>query len=120
FYLHPAMKSRLLRLGCSEEELTYVSYGLEVAQTEAVPEQKKIYDVVWIGRVHRQKGIDDLLATVAYLAKRLENFRAIFIGNVREALQPRIVALGLAKQVEFSGFDSDQDKISIINASRLF
>src|SRR5436189_92769 len=61
FYLHPALKSRLLRLGCSEEELTYVSYGLEVAQTEAVPEQKKLYDVVWIGRVHRQKGIDDLL-----------------------------------------------------------
>ena len=60
FYLHPAMRPRLLQLGCAEDELTYVSYGLEVKQTEAVPEQQRIYDVVWIGRVHRQKGIDDL------------------------------------------------------------
>lgn len=114
------MRPRLLKLGCTEEELTYVSYGLEVNQTEAVGEQKKLYDVVWIGRVHRQKGIDDLLATLAYLAKRLENFRAIFIGNVEGALRPQVEALGLTPQVEFSGFVSEQEKIRLFKASRLF
>lgn len=120
FHLHPAMRARLLNLGCSEEELTYVSYGLEVRETEAVPEQAKTYDVVWIGRVHRQKGIDDLLATLGHLAKRLDNFRAIFIGNVKEALRPQIEALGLGRQVEFSGFVSEQEKIRLFKASRLF
>jgi len=120
FYLHPAMRSRLLQLRCSEDELTYVSYGLEVSQTEAVPKQEKTYDVVWIGRVHRQKGIDDLLTTLVYLAKRLENFRAIFIGNVKEALAPQIQALGLTQQVDFSGFVSESEKIRLFKASRLF
>src|SRR5260221_5887256 len=114
------MRPRLLKLGCPEEGLTYVSYGLEVKQTETVPEQKRVYDVVWIGRVHRQKGIDDLVAALAYLSRRLENFRAIFIGNVKEALRPQIDALGLAQQVEFSGFGSEQEKIRLFKASRLF
>ena len=120
FYLHPAMRSRLQRLGCQEDETTCVSYGLEVKASEAVPEQKKIYDVVWIGRVHRQKGIEDLLATLTYLARRLQSFRAVFIGNVEEALRPRTEALGLAQNVDFSGFVSEEEKIRLFKASRLF
>jgi len=85
-----------------------------------VPSQPRIYDAVWIGRVHRQKGIDDLFATLKSLAQRLENFRAIFIGNVRDALLPRVKELGLGKNVEFSGFVSEAEKIRLFKASRVF
>src|SRR5260221_9003675 len=88
--------------------------------TDAVPAQTRIYDAVWIGRVHRQKGIDDLLATLKFLVQRLENFRAIFIGNVRDALLPRVKELGLEKNVEFSGFVSEAEKIRLFKASRVF
>jgi glycosyltransferase involved in cell wall biosynthesis len=100
--------------------MTLVSYGLETAATRAVPKQERIYDVVWIGRVHRQKGVDDLLAALKWLSGRMENFRAMFIGNVREALAPRIAALGLEKHVEFSGFVTEEEKIRLFKASRLF
>ena len=120
FHLHPAMRPRLLNLGLKPEELTLISYGLEVGPTETVPEQPREFDVVWIGRVHRQKGIDDLLATLEYLTQRLENFRAIFIGNLRESLQPEITRRGLEKHVVFSGFVSEAEKIRLFKASRLF
>jgi glycosyltransferase involved in cell wall biosynthesis len=100
--------------------MTLVSYGLEAVATDAVPEQQRIYDAVWIGRVHRQKGIDDLLATFQHLATRLPDFRALVIGNVRETLAPEIAARGLAKHVEFSGFVSEDDKIRLFKASRVF
>jgi glycosyltransferase involved in cell wall biosynthesis len=119
-YLHPLMAVRLKQLGLFDREMTCVSYGLDVAATEAVPEQQRSYDVVWIGRVHRQKGIDDLLATLQYLAERVKNFRAIFIGNLRDALAPRVQELGLSKQIEFSGFVSEEEKIRLFKASRLF
>ena len=119
-YLHPAMQPRLERLGVHAEEMTLVSYGLETAATRAVPKQQRTYDVVWIGRVHRQKGVDDLLATLKWLSGRMENFRAMFIGNVREALAPRIAALGLEKQVEFSGFVTEEEKIRLFKAGRIF
>jgi glycosyltransferase involved in cell wall biosynthesis len=119
-FLHPLMRPRLRRLGVSDDEMTCVSYGLEVPATEAVPPQPRSYDLVWIGRVHRQKGIDDLLDTVVYLSQRLPGLRAIFIGNVREALRAEIERRGLGNVVEFSGFVSEQEKIRLFKASRLF
>ena len=120
FYLHPAMQPRLQQLGLRNEEMTYVSYGLEVTLNESVPAPPREFDAVWIGRVHRQKGIDDLLATLEFLAKRLENFRAIFIGNVKDALAPEIARRGLEKHVTFSGFVSETEKIRLFKASRVF
>jgi glycosyltransferase involved in cell wall biosynthesis len=119
-YLHPAMKPRLHALRVRDEEMTFVSYGLEVSPTERVPKQDRTYDVVWIGRVHRQKGIDDLLATLRFLAGRLDNFRAIFVGNLREALQGPVAEHGLTDKVEFSGFVSEEEKIRLFKSSRIF
>jgi glycosyltransferase involved in cell wall biosynthesis len=119
-YLHPLMEPRFQRLGVARDEMTLLSYGLEVGPTEAVPAQTRLYDAVWIGRVHRQKGIDDLLATLQHLAKRLPNFRAIFIGNVRDALAPELASRGLTAHVEFSGFVSEEEKIRLFKASRCF
>jgi glycosyltransferase involved in cell wall biosynthesis len=114
------MNPRLKQLGVREDEMTYVSYGLEAALNESVAAPPKEFDAVWIGRVHRQKGIDDLLATLEFLAKRLENFRAVFIGNVKDALAPEVEKRGLAKHVTFSGFVSETEKIRLFKASRLF
>jgi len=119
-YLHPLMEPRLDRLGIGQNERTLVSYGLDVAAADAVPAQTRVYDVVWIGRVHRQKGVDDLLATLAHLARRLENFRAVFIGNVRDRLLPRVRELGLENNVTFSGFVSEEEKIRLFKSSRVF
>jgi glycosyltransferase involved in cell wall biosynthesis len=120
FHLHPDMRPVLQKLGLRDEEMTYVSYGLEVKLNESVPAPAREFDAVWIGRVHRQKGIDDLLATLEFLAQRLENFRAIFIGNVKDALAPEIAKRGLEKHVTFSGFVSEEEKIRLFKASRVF
>jgi len=120
FYLHPLMEPRLDKLGVQPHERTLLSYGLEVSPTDAVPKQERIYDAVWIGRVHRQKGIEDLLATLQHLAQRLTNFRAVFIGNIRDALAPEIEACRLTKHVEFSGFVSEEEKTRLFKASRVF
>ncbi|HYV30898.1 MAG TPA: glycosyltransferase [Candidatus Binatia bacterium] len=119
-YLHPLMARRLKKLGVRDEEMSLLSYGLEVGPTEAVPEQQRKYDAVWIGRVHRQKGLEDLLASLQYLGQRLPDFRAIIIGNVRDALLPEIERRGLTRQVEFSGFVREEEKIRLFKSSRCF
>jgi glycosyltransferase involved in cell wall biosynthesis len=119
-YLHPLMEPRLDALGIPPAARTLISYGLDPAATDQVPAQTRTYDVVWIGRVHRQKGVDDLLATLKWLDARLDNFRAVFIGNVREKLLPAVKELGLESKVEFSGFVSEEEKIRLFKASRVF
>jgi glycosyltransferase involved in cell wall biosynthesis len=120
FYLHPLMEPRLDRLGAKADQRTLLSYGLEIGPTDSVPEQKRIYDVVWIGRVHRQKGIDDLLDTLGELAGKFPDFRTMFIGNVRDALMPEVEKRGLTKHVEFSGFVSEVEKIRLFKSGRVF
>lgn len=120
FILHPDMKSRLLKLGYRACELSQISYGVDSRMAEKVPPQEKRYDVCWIGRVHRQKGIDDLLETFQRLSKVFPDFRALLMGKVEPLLRPRIAEMGLRDSVEFSGFVSEEDKLRLFKASRLF
>ena len=120
FHLHPAMRPRLQKLGVRDEEMTLVSYGLEVPLNDLVPTPPREYDAVWIGRVHRQKGIADLLATIEFLSRRMENFRAVFIGNVKDGLAPELEKRGLSQYVTFPGFVTETEKIRLFKASRVF
>ena len=119
FIVHPDMRKWVRRCGYREDEVSYISFGVDAAQAARVPPQQKIYDAVWIGRVHRQKGIDDLLATLLHLSRTIKDFRAVLIGNLRE-LQPQVESMGLAKFVEFAGFVSEDEKFRLFHASRLF
>lgn len=119
-FVHPTMQEWLLRWGYRENEIKYISFGVDVEKAEATQEQQKRYDVVWIGRVHRQKGIEDLLSTLSYLAKRIENFRAVLIGNLKGELGPEIERHGLSQYVEFSGFVSEEEKFRLFHQSRVF
>lgn len=119
-YVHPSQKARLLRAGYLEDELIYVSNGMDLRRAEAAPAQQKMYDAVWTGRIHKQKGVDDLVATVAYLARSMKDFRAMIIGNVRQVLEPRFRELGVAANVEFSGYVSEDEKFRLLKAGRIF
>ena len=119
-YVHPAMKARLRAIGYREEELVYISNGIDTQQADAVPEQPKIYDVIWAGRIHPQKGIEDLIATLEFLTKNVPHFRALIVGKVETELRPVIDRLGLKQQVEFAGFVSEEEKYRLLKSSRVF
>lgn len=118
--VHPTMRGQLLARGYRAEELTDISFGVDASRAAGARGQGKVYDAVWIGRVHRQKGIDDLLTTLSHLAGQVENFRALLIGNLRAELGSEIERRGLAHCVEFSGFVSEEEKFRLFHASRVF
>ena len=119
FYVHPDMKPRLLAMGYRAEELVFISNGMNLKAAGQVPPQKKEYDVVWLGRVHRQKGIDDLLAMFVILARELKDFRAVLVGRLDE-LAPRLAELKLAHCVTLTGLVSEEEKFRLFKASRVF
>jgi glycosyltransferase involved in cell wall biosynthesis len=119
-YSHPAMRGYLLRFGYAESELALVANGMDVERADQTPEQPKEFDVAWTGRVHPQKGIDDLLATLECLSKRVADFRALIIGKSKEGLEPKVRALGLTAHVTFSGLVSEEEKFRLLKRSRVF
>jgi len=118
-YVHPMMKPSLLALGYRESELTYVSNGMDLALADATLEQQKQFDVVWIGRFHRQKGIADLVATLVHLRTSCPDFRAVLIGQLERELKPQLQALGLLESVTFAGLVSDAEKFRLFKTSRV-
>jgi len=119
-YGHPEMRAYLKRFGYRDDELVDVSNGMDVEAADRVPEQPKQFDVAWTGRVHPQKGIDDLLATLPVMVKRFPDFRAVIIGKSKDVLAPKVQELGLADHVTFSGLVSEEEKFRLLKASRLF
>ena len=119
-YTHFNQKPRLLKMGYREEDLVFVSNGVDLKQPAAVPAQKKVYDAAWVGRVHKQKGIDDLIATLGFLSREVRDFRAVMVGDLQKMLAPRIAAAGLSNQVEFSGYVSEAEKFRLLKSSRIF
>ena len=113
------MKLRLLRRGFSESEIVFVSSGMNLKIAEQVSAQIKKYDVIWLGRIHRQKGIDDLLATLAFLSKEIVDFRAVLVGRLDE-LAPRLAELNLSGCVKLSGLVSEEEKFRLFKSSRIF
>lgn len=120
FIVHPTMRQQLLQRGYRENELTYLSFGMDDRRALPKPLPEKIYEAVWIGRAHRQKGIDDLLATLKFLKENQEGFRAVLIGNLKAALESAIKDAGLEQHVELSGFVSEAEKFRLFCASRVF
>ena len=119
-YTHYNQKPRLLKMGYRDDDLVFVSNGVDLKQPAAVPEQKKVYDVAWVGRVHKQKGIEDLIATLGFLSKEIRDFRAILVGDLQKMLAPQIAEAGLSERVEFSGYVSETEKFRLLKSSRLF
>jgi glycosyltransferase involved in cell wall biosynthesis len=119
-YSHPEMRDYLLRFGYAADRLAYVPNGSDVAAADRVPAQAKQFDLAWTGRVHPQKGIDDLLATMVRLKQQLPDFRAVIIGKSKDALEPVIRQMGLAENVFFSGLVSEEEKFRLLKASRVF
>jgi glycosyltransferase involved in cell wall biosynthesis len=118
-YVHPAMKPRLLRIGYREEELIFVSNGMDLNTANQIPLQKKEFDVIWLGRMHRQKGIEDLLATLAFLKQAVPDFRAALVGRLDE-LAPRLAELNLLDCVYLAGLVPEAEKFRLFKASRVF
>jgi len=119
-YAHPEIGEYARRFGYRESQLAYVPNAVDVTSADRVPAQPKQFDVAWTGRVHPQKGIDDLLATLARMRERIPDFRAVIIGKAKDALEQPVRDLGLAANVTFSGLVSEEEKFRLLKASRVF
>ncbi len=119
-YPHPEIRDYLMRFGQPESGLWYIPNGSDVALADRVPPQPKQFDVAWMGRVHPQKGIDDLLATLAGLKQQVPDFRAVIIGKSQDKLEPVTRRMGLSENVTFSGLVSEEEKYRLLKSSRVF
>jgi len=74
--------------------------------------------VVYIGRLHKLKGVDVLIKAVSIVVREIPEFKAIIIGPGDQSLYKSLARkLGIERNVLFLGFVDEDTKIGAIDAS---
>jgi glycosyltransferase involved in cell wall biosynthesis len=86
--------------------------------------RNKKYDIVWVGRIHEQKGVLDIPEIVCNIEKKLgRKIKLALIGvginGLQNKLFDRINFLQLNHSIEYKGYMSGRDKEQIMKSSKV-
>jgi glycosyltransferase involved in cell wall biosynthesis len=115
-------RDRAIADGFSPEGVEVVGMGVD--NSLAVPEcgpAERYYDAVYIGRLHPQKGLLELIDVWRIFVYRHPEARLAIIGNgpLEQSLREKIGRLELQGNIDMLGFLDGEEKISVFRASRL-
>jgi glycosyltransferase involved in cell wall biosynthesis len=110
-------KDGLLSLGVPERKIKVIPNGIDLDLIQSVDPSKKKCDVLFVGRLIREKNIDELIESLEGT-----EFKLCIIGEgpEEERLFSLARGLGLSKQVEFLGSVEYEEVIARMKSARVF
>lgn len=118
-----AMPALLRRLGIPSDKLVYIPaiyIDTKIFQPRPLAKQ---YDLIWAGRLEKNKNLDSLIKAVALLKKQFPLIRLLVVGVGSEqlALQRLVGYYGLKDNVVFDGWlKTAGDLVERLNQSKIF
>ena len=111
FFENAGNRDRLVEFGVIKKEKTYVLHGAGI-DVEAFPFERYPADgpvrFLYVGRVMREKGMDELFLAMEQLKEQYGDFVQLdMIGYLEEAYEGRLQALQDAGTIRFLGFQDD-------------
>jgi glycosyltransferase involved in cell wall biosynthesis len=106
-----------------EKNIRVIPNGIYLEDIEKVVLNDRNSDIVFAGRLIKEKNVDLLIKAVSLLKKEIPNVNCVIIGDGPErlALQRLASDLKLKDTIQFTGFlESDDEVISYIKASKVF
>ncbi|MCC7565030.1 MAG: glycosyltransferase family 4 protein [Methanomicrobiaceae archaeon] len=103
--------------------VSVIPNGIDLARIAAVPPASDPADVIFAGRLIREKHVDALLRALVLVRKDIPDLRAAIVGDgpERSALEHMARDLGLSAAVTFTGFlPGDDAVIAAMKAARVF
>lgn len=104
-----------------ETPSTVINNGYRDWQFRVLPNMDRRRDLVFVGRLVSDKGVDVLLDALGILARRgrVPTLAVVGEGPERPALHAQAQRLGLADQVRFLGTQTGEDLVRILNEHRI-
>ena len=108
-----------LNLGCSDPFV--VGCGLDFSELDLTPAGTIEFDVVFLGRIHEQKGVFDLPDVWEIIHRRRPESRLVVIGEGphRKPLMNRMKERGLDASVVFTGGIDEAEKNKLLRQSKM-
>lgn len=116
-------KVSLMTSGASEASVSVIPCGVDIAAIGEVPPADTESDILFAGRLIREKNVDMLLRALKPLTERKPRLRCHILGDgpERERLQRLAHELDLDRNVRFFGFLASADEVyALMKASKVF
>lgn len=124
-------KQRLKELGVSEDKISVVPNGIDLKEISRIEAEggnpsegidDKIYDVIFAGRLIKDKNVDFLLRAVSLLKIDYPGIICCIVGDGPEKTELMDLSnrIGIYTNVEFAGFQDYGSLIGKIKASKVF
>jgi len=106
----------------SREQVIAIGGGVDTDQFLACPApEKKTYDAAFLGRLHPQKGVRELIDIWKMVCEKRKNAKLAIIGHgpLEKEIKEKIVKNRLEDRIVLFGFKGGIDKIRILKMSRV-
>lgn len=114
-------KKNLTLLGVNSENIHLVPNGIDLKTIAGIPPSPDECDILFVGRLIREKNVDVLLGAITHVRKSLPNVKFHIIGDGPE--KERLVGFAadrrLLENVRFFGFMEYKDVIARIKSSKI-
>ncbi len=115
-------KEKFVLEGFPPKDIIIIKGGVDTKTPKTVPEPlSKKFDAVFIGRLHSQKGVLELIEIWKYVTKKKKDSRLIIIGDgpLENEVKAKVEKLGLSEHIHLVGFKDGLEKIKIFKSSRI-
>lgn len=86
--------------------LIYNAVAIDIAPSSVVVEDRNTFNLLFIGRLSKQKNVSLLISAISILKHKIPNIRLIIVGDgeLRYSLEDQVKKLNLNSYVQFVGF----------------
>lgn len=110
--------------GIDESKVSIVNGGIDHTHIDSLKTKEIIYDGIFLGRFHPQKGIFDLIKIWKLVCEKKLNGKLCIIGDgptsYVEKIRALIKANNLSNNIELVGFKLDDEKFLLLKSSNIF
>ena len=106
----------------TSEKVVTIRWGVDTKTPLLVPECKKIFDAVFVGRLHPQKGVLQLIDLWKHVCEKKKDAKLIIIGDgqLKSEVSEKIERCGLRNNVMMLGFKDGLEKIRLLKETKIF
>ncbi len=114
-------KMRLESIGVGGKNIIILPIGVDLEEINIIPPSDLNSDIIFVGRLIKEKNVDMLIEAVAYLINELPHVNCQIIGDgpVKKKLEEMVIENGLQDNVFFSGFMEYSKIIARMKSSKV-
>lgn len=131
--LHKTEADQYKKMGVSENKIEIIPNGIDLSEYESLPERGQFRSkyhikdcekiILYLGRIHKSKGIDLLIAAYSELVKDLKDSILVIVGpddGHLSDLKKQTAELGIEDKVLFTGPLFNRDKLTVFVDADVF